>query len=81
MGFYTHRGLDGRTSSDRPGVLTPDTPPPVASSSTWMDPRGQDRKIRNVLLSDLGRLTLDLDQGLGLIYASFVNGPNESGAT
>jgi hypothetical protein len=25
-GFYTHRGLDGRTSSDRPGALTPDYP-------------------------------------------------------
>jgi hypothetical protein len=38
-GFYTHRGLDGEASSIRPGVLTPDTPPPVASSRTWMDPR------------------------------------------
>jgi hypothetical protein len=27
-GFYTHRGLDGWTSSDRPGVLTPATPSP-----------------------------------------------------
>src|SRR5215207_1893235 len=26
-GFYTHRGLDRRTSSDRPGALTPDIPP------------------------------------------------------
>ena len=26
-GFYTHRGLDGQTSSIRPGALTPDTPP------------------------------------------------------
>jgi hypothetical protein len=33
------------------------------------------------LLSDLGRLTLPLDQGSTLIYASFVKGPHESGAT
>jgi hypothetical protein len=33
------------------------------------------------LLSDFGRLTLRLDQGLALIYASFVRRPHESSAT
>jgi hypothetical protein len=33
------------------------------------------------LVSDLSRLTLSLDQGSTLIYASFVNGPHESSAT
>jgi hypothetical protein len=33
------------------------------------------------LLSDLTRLTLLLDQGTSLIYASFVKGPHESGST
>jgi hypothetical protein len=27
ISLYTHRGQDGRTSSDRSGALTPDTPP------------------------------------------------------
>jgi hypothetical protein len=31
--LYTHRGLDGRTSSDRPGALTPDTSPPSPPES------------------------------------------------
>jgi hypothetical protein len=38
-GFSTQRGLDGQASSIRPGALTPDPPPSVASSRTWMDPR------------------------------------------
>jgi hypothetical protein len=33
------------------------------------------------LLSDLTRLTLRLDQGSTLIYASFVKGQHESGST
>jgi hypothetical protein len=33
------------------------------------------------LLSNLTRLTLHLGWGLVLIYASFVNGPHESGST
>jgi hypothetical protein len=33
------------------------------------------------LLGDLTRLTLRLDQGSKLIYASFVNGLQESNAT
>jgi hypothetical protein len=45
-GFYTHRDLDGRTSSDRPGALTSDPPPPVAFSRTWMDQRGRHWKMR-----------------------------------
>jgi hypothetical protein len=80
-GFYTHRGQDSRTSSIRPGALTPDTPPPVASSRTWMDPRGRHRKMRKSLQSDLGRLTLGLAQDSTLIYASFVKRPHESGST
>jgi hypothetical protein len=28
-GFYKHRGLDEQASSIRPGVFTPDTPPPA----------------------------------------------------
>jgi hypothetical protein len=45
-GFYTHRGLDEQASSIRPGVFTPDTPPLVASSRTWKDPRGRHGKMR-----------------------------------
>jgi hypothetical protein len=33
------------------------------------------------LSSDLGRLTLGLDQGATLIYASLVKGLHESGST
>jgi hypothetical protein len=46
-----------------------------------MDPRGRDKKMRTFFLSDLSRLTLGLDQGSTLIYASFVKGKHESGAT
>ena len=35
-------------------------PSPVASSRTWMDPRGRQRKMRKILLSDFSRLTLRL---------------------
>ena len=28
IGFYTHRGQDVRTFGNRPGALTPATPPP-----------------------------------------------------
>jgi hypothetical protein len=34
-----------------------------------------------LLLSDFSRLTLGLDQGSTLIYASFVKGPHERSAT
>jgi hypothetical protein len=37
--------------------------------------------MRRFLLSDLTRLTLGLDQGSTLIYASFVNGLHESDST
>jgi hypothetical protein len=46
-----------------------------------MDPRGQQRKMTKFLLSYLGRLTLRLDLGFDLIYASFVNGLHESDST
>jgi hypothetical protein len=46
-----------------------------------MDPRGRDMKMRTFLLSDLARLTLRLDQGFDLIYASFVKVLRESSAT
>jgi hypothetical protein len=39
-GFYTHRGLDGAASTIKLGALTPDTPPPVASSRTRTASRG-----------------------------------------
>ncbi len=37
--------------------------------------------MRKFFLSDLTRLTLRLDLGFDLIYASFVKGPHESSAT
>ena len=39
-GFYTHRGLDDQSSSIRPGVLTPDAPPPGSSRDFVDGPEG-----------------------------------------
>jgi hypothetical protein len=80
-GFYTHRGLDDRTSSDRPGVLTPDTPPRSRPESVD-EPRGRHGKMRKYSTE---RLKVDLlfpwIRGSTLTYAALVKGPHESGAT
>jgi hypothetical protein len=79
--FYTHRGLDEQASSIRPGALTPDTPP--ASRPESVDrPQGFGKgDWQNFLEDVLSRLTLRLDQGSPLIYASFVKRPHRNTAT
>jgi hypothetical protein len=42
-GFYTHRGLDDRTSSDRPGVESPATPPPAGTFRRFLAHAGLSR--------------------------------------
>src|SRR5688572_33384131 len=56
------------------GGLTPDPPPPLASSRTWMDPKGRQRKMTTFLLSLLSRLTLRPDQGFGAYLRFFREG-------
>jgi hypothetical protein len=65
--------------TDRPPELLTLLPGRVPRA--WMDPRGQQRKMTKFLLSDFSRLTLRLDLGFDLIYASFVKRPRESSAT
>jgi hypothetical protein len=79
--FYTHRGLDNQGSSIRPGALTPDTPPRSLPQEHGWTPRVGIGRGEILLVSDLTRLTLGLDQGSTLIYASFVKRPHESSAT
>ena len=74
IGLYTHRGQDSRSLATSRERLIPDTPSPVASSRTWMNPRGRDRKMRMFLLSDLSRLTLGLDQGFDAYLRFFGEG-------
>jgi hypothetical protein len=79
-GFYTHRVQAGRTSSIRPGALTPDALPGRVLMN--MDgPEGRHGKMRNVFIERLSSTYSSPGSGFRLIYATFVKGPHENGST
>ena len=70
-GFYTHRGLDGRTSTIRPGVLTPDIPSPGRVLENMDGPKGSPEEDEKIFFEQLNSTYSSLRSGFNA-YLRFI---------